>query len=617
LALAATREFKMVVKGGGIAMLLGFVALVSCRTTSPKTALTAQDQAAGAKRCRAYVAPTLQTVFARTHDAFRNIVLGDDSAPRCLDADNAQPDPDYFRLVDTMLKAANCRVERISVSETAAAFDPPVLARAVDRWTCPSSEPADVAGQIAQKPSFNRLDNVIWVADVVAKDQGLRDGFEIIAWDRLNQVHAFYTAHRGAKGDADFVFSGTSFQMATDDETQQGFAGSHPCLLCHTNGVMVMKELENPWMNWTPQGQPEPKNTDALNKLGTLGDQRSFFVAKELEAAVRQSATAIADERAARAKAGPPASAMAIPDFSVGLPITRPATLRDLLKPLFCETEVNLLTTIPPLPDANAAPEDKVIVVPERLFVAKELSERFKFGIATVIDSDKWRALFAAKGVSTPARNLTHGEVPERAMLMPSRAIADIEVGRSLVKAQVLEPAVANAAMMVDFQNSIFSRPRCSLAALVPATDLGELRSAAGFDAAKVTKLLRDAMGAAGTAPAKEFLANLDATSDQQKAAYRVFTKACQNTDNPKRITAPENLGDLFNLIQARNRIILANRSADPLFRHLNNFAMETGLRVHQGFPDGLKLVANRFDGPTEVRLDRTTCGIERPALAQ
>jgi hypothetical protein len=605
------------------AALAAMAAIPACKTmeSDGDSGALADSTTPAGTRCRPFVAPELQAAFAASHDAFKELILGDATTPRCLPANN--PRPDTFTFLEKLLTDAQCSVNRIYVSETAIARDKPVSGRIVDRWTCNVQDPPEIVPQLANVPRISELDHIIWIADVVA--DGSRqpsDGFEIIAWDRLNQVHTFYTAHRGPLGNADFAFSGTSFQMAPMQVAARGYAPSHPCLRCHPNGAMNMKELVNPWMNWTPQGRPQSKDEAGVRAMAKFGAERQLFPASDLEFAVRASATAVANERVRRVKAGPPDSLFDI--LSTGA--KKELTLRDLLRPLFCETEINLAMNSRDMPlptDINQA-----LPILPALMASQDLVDIMGKGISVSTNAAAWRKVFEARRPRVPARSdLAPGQVPERTMLMPMRAATDTAWVKALADGGILEENVAAAALMVDFQNSMFSAPRCGLAALVPDAGMDAFRTAPGqVDAQKITQALKDAMTAAGTAPAKQLVENLGKSVDDMAERYLAYADRCKDKNNAKRIAAPENAGDLYDLIESRNRLIAAAEKAPEPFRspivrggqrltaqnlvHAENYAIERALEVQNIFPDA--------GGPPSqgsralaLRLSEETCGLE------
>jgi hypothetical protein len=568
----------------------GALALASCQTTSDArnggaTAKgdepAAGDQPPGEQappsgdrgtRCKAFVDATVARAFAATDDAFKAIVI--DGAGGC------ETTPDRFHGLDAMLKDAGCTVNRITVSEEAA-FKPPrgILIRAIDHWVCPASPTAVPGGpkRTVMVSSFGPI----------------KDTMEIIAFDQVTQTESYYTSHRGASRQADFVYDGNSFVMVPRAVMrplqQQGLAAApHPCTSCHTNGTLVMKELVSPWMSWNPGGTPPARDVAALFAAIDIGGlDRQRLKAPAFETIVEEVGVAVQAERLRRIRAGVPFALP--PDGGEGS--ERPYTLRDVMKPLFCETEVNLGTP-------GAPPEDDLFPLDPEVFVSADLRELLGASMVVEIDAGQWRKHFEDNGIGVPVAP-ADSDLRFSAMIVPKRSHNDVDWVRALIAQGVIERGVATAGLMVDFMNPVFSPRRCRLARVVPETPMSALA-----DAAAVTAALKAAMAASTEPGAKEFLDNLGVSDDDFFARIEAAQAKCDAGGISR------NAGHAYQLLRGRYQAMLNGGAFDDgLFAHAGRFAIEPPFATSI-FPEGLALAAGDATDAIGTTLDPATCDL-------
>jgi hypothetical protein len=538
-------------------LVLAMISALSCKTVGPQGGADGSEvQAANGKGCSVYVDPSMQKAFEQADDSFKAFVLGGKSCGRA----------NRFVGMEKMLVAAQCVPSRIRVSETAAFTADPEVVRAVDQWVCPDT----VDGKLVPNQGFAPLTGNIMVSSFALLD----DGFEIIAWDKKNQIHNFYTAHRGPNADKDFVFSGNSFKMTPN--APAGFAGSHPCTRCHTNGSLIMKELPPPWVNWSPGGLPKALDEEKVERSVRFKEspEKSVLAAPSLQALVENSGRLVAAQRVHRSL--DEKAKLSVPPDNVNEDAVQ---VRDLLRPLFCENEIQLVSG-----DRRGA------TIPGDLFISRTLRVLLKAQLDDLrVAMPAWIGFFA--NPQNPVITPVAGSMPGfggQPFLMPMRSIADVHVVEELIKQKVIEPKVAIAAQMIDFPNGIFSVKRCRLAQLLPPGGLAQLGTGP-----QLTKALQRAMQASKSPAATEFINNLSERPEAMLKRVTAYSNACAS--NPKAVV--NDIPGLYKLIRARNQAIVNGGDfAGGLFRHAGNFAIERNLGVHLIFPEGDKLAKGQFE---------------------
>lgn len=139
-------------------------------------------------------------------------------------------------------------------------------------------------------PHLNRTFRYIvsWANDqgqaeiFLAIPAGTRDGLtELIAWDSKKQSLNYYRR----EGTNTWTWRGDTQSAFDPDSRAKG------CFACHTNGNLLVKELERPWQNWhselagiSSEVVPESLRPDDIPEIKELFDERA--TAQELEAQI-------------------------------------------------------------------------------------------------------------------------------------------------------------------------------------------------------------------------------------------------------------------------------------------------------------------------------------------
>ncbi len=597
-----------------IAVLLSFQSLNFGCQSIKKSELT-QQKTKSESACIIYVPPSLQEQFAQSQDTLKKFVLRHGSADAsCVRSDNRYND------LRNMVSGRGCITSsRFVVSEeghyrAVEADGSPVLARFVDFTGCGNGQ--------------------LFISGVNKKI----DKFEIISSDPMGSTLHFYTQTSGPNGNADFSYHGSSFHQAPVAE-MNGTTASHPCTRCHVNGGLVMKELREPWANWHGPTQvqfrigvglafrdPEVIMTN-LNQ-GTMSEKEPFF-ASALESMVKANLIGINKENIRRIKAG---EAIHVPQEAEKA-IER--NLRQLLRPLFCETEINLVSKldsddllvpkdlylsrllmplkegrrgfgVPPVGGSGGEPGDGVGTPLlkltsddsfrlrssggpdegdlDKIRFTHEDKPYFEFKLLEPAFIEKYRDFLDSKGISTPAagdqrHSKFHG-------LIPSRSFVDDDFVSRLVSEGILEEKLALSILMVDFPNPVFSSSRCSLLERIPTTPLARFKKGEDIDAAAITEAVRSSM-AADKGAGQQLVNNLKSSNTQLATRVGNYLDKCREGSNVLKDSAT-----VYRLMRAKNQRLVANA---------DKFAIE-GFVIKM-FPEGDKLKALAYKSDLELGL--------------
>jgi hypothetical protein len=247
---------------------------------------------------------------------------------------------------------------------------------------------------------------------------------EVMAYDDKTGLFNFYVFTPTAAGKPGSV---TRFWRAKDGKVmKRSLVGgsttpSEPaphehnaCFRCHVNGAPLMNELSEPWTNWISPKKKLPTSTMA-GTTKQLVDQASL--ADQLEGIIRAGVSEYINGE--HPKDG------WVNRTRDGL---LPGGSPELVKPLFCQTELNYLSA------------DTTLGVPLQVFFDPSVA--------------------VAAGITTP--DAPAGKAPTP-FLFPIRAARDEVVERVLIKRDYLTDGMAVAIRLIDDENDIFSTKRCGL----------------------------------------------------------------------------------------------------------------------------------------------------------
>jgi hypothetical protein len=186
------------------------------------------------------------------------------------------------------------------------------------------------------------------------------------------------------------------------------------CFRCHVNGAPLMTELQEPWTNWiSPKKQlPTAAMAGVTKELVTQAS-----LADQLESIIRSATETYVN--------GLHAGKGWVNRTRDGLLAGGTA---ELLEPLFCQTELNYVSS------------DTTLGLPLQLFFDPSVA--------------------AAAGLTLP--DPRPGAAPEP-FLLPVRAVRDEITERVLIKRDYLTDGMAVAIRLLDDENDVFSSERCGV----------------------------------------------------------------------------------------------------------------------------------------------------------
>ncbi|MGE0174666.1 MAG: hypothetical protein AB7T49_17875 [Oligoflexales bacterium] len=264
------------------------------------------------------------------------------------------------------------------------------------------------------------------------------------------------------------------------------FSPNNECRKCHVMGGMVMKELTVPWRNWSSENPLSGQPSSNLQHLGVdmNGEKLRAFDPAIMESLVRSSASMVAMAR----KRG----------LSEGNVLFSNETLRDVLKPLFCTVEINLLTQKAgqgPGPEDFNPTDFTVSALYLDSLALQGMTGDLRF--AKTPPTEKIKEFFTANNIkSDNFFQVVPGEGGTQAMTLMSYGVPMGPQDRALIEMKLFA-----AGKSFDYPNPIFSKRRCDLWKYIPSTPMTELKTPED-----ITKQVVHSLTKAGTSDAKEFI---------------------------------------------------------------------------------------------------------------
>lgn len=338
------------------------------------------------------------------------------------------------------------------------------------------------------------------VTSVFGNDQGqLGDDVEVIAFDRDKKEFNYYEAGR----------SGVTF-FGSSTDIMGGTAGR--CAGCHTGGGLIMKETRNPWIHWESGAVTPGADKLVADNAALLGRKSG---GASMETVVVQSHRPWMETR-------------------VRLMTDRDGqfTPEDMLRPLFCTTEINTDTaglsagSAPDHLPENALADCRLYGSCSSTHTGENAGPRFS--------ADAYKAAAAAVGqrVTGTGKDDT---IFGFAFAEPS--VGEIEYVQQLVKGGMLDEDIVTDILAVELTKPVFSDLRCRI---LDEIDLGWDDIEAGppgedgrptVVAANVRAGLMKAIEEVGSPSpaAAQLLANLRAENNaaEHKAAADAYINAC------------------------------------------------------------------------------------------
>lgn len=277
-----------------------------------------------------------------------------------------------------------------------------------------------------QEPS---LDNLLIEAIAWDYEKGLYNFYELIGQGQSSQW--FY------RGDSNDALKDNRYLFLDPPAGEKKFGNIMRCSACHLSGGPIMKELEDPHNDWWTETRPlsfapnRPSST--LSKhLSRLMEPAEFSVSiKEGMAALESS------QNYQRAKAA--------------------RSLQEQLRPLFCTTEINIVSASTPLSSTKTW-----LHLPSAYFISPWLGT-----FEAVVAKSFYEANLINYRMRFPETNLKDAD---HAWLSLVKGHSDHLAIRSLIEQGVIDETWVKAILSIDIKNPTISALRCQLLKLVPET---------------------------------------------------------------------------------------------------------------------------------------------------
>jgi hypothetical protein len=229
----------------------------------------------------------------------------------------------------------------------------------------------------------------------------------------------------------------------------QSATAGQGCFTCHRNGGLNMKELTAPWNNWSstqaainPANVPAAVTQDPLfQNLSGAPQLQSSFQSAMFQ--VRQSWVAASIQNGTVTNVG------------------------SLLTPLFVNTTINLAAS-----QTLSASSSSVAALPSDFFLANSTLSTV-LGIsyqipALSLDRASYNNVLATNQFELVNTDMTPPEYSQPgatyfSFFVPVQAYEDVKAIQQLVQQNVISTKLGTAALMVDFQNPVFSQVRQKL----------------------------------------------------------------------------------------------------------------------------------------------------------
>jgi hypothetical protein len=330
---------------------------------------------------------------------------------------------------------------------------------------------------------------------------------ELIAWDKIKNLFNFYELIGTGTG-AQWFYRGDSEDILADNAllylNPQGpkFGTTLRCSACHSSGGPIMKEMAAPHNDWWTTSRPLHFAPNSVSS------EVSAWVAKLGDAS----------DLSQSVKAGIHLLEQSAPYQKAKQRFSLQATLR----PLFCETEINLESDTVPLDQASNS-----VQIPSALIVNPLLATG-----SIRISSSVYRQFLELANMQFPE---TDQRDADHAWLVPVKGYSDLTAIQSLVEKGIVTEEFVADVLAVDFENPLFSSKRCGLVQLIPLEGLGafpeRLKSSTMPGANELYENLTDPLRTRSfhLKRAQEFLAQAQQDLNTFEGQRRLFKKLIQN----------------------------------------------------------------------------------------
>lgn len=312
------------------------------------------------------------------------------------------------------------------VSERAQLLQKPDVVRAV------------VGRQCGRRLSYEML---FALPSIDADDPKLpQTGLQVMSLDRAAGVFNFYALEGEGEG-AEWVFHGNSFDQI-DPQTRTTSA----CASCHSDGGLVMREIDAPWVHWESSNVRTIGAGIVVDRFSELGTRST---GAELSGVVR-AGNAHWNRTRIAAFADPSRT-----DLHGG-------STRPLLEPLLCATSFNLQSAGVPSEIGAALP---VRDIPSSFFV----DPLQQVTTAVSIDPDVYSA--ALIEVGSRIEGLVGPRDTFFGFTFVERSASDVAYVQTLLELGIVDQEFVLDVLSVDFTEPVYSESRCALLEYAPSFD--------------------------------------------------------------------------------------------------------------------------------------------------
>lgn len=267
---------------------------------------------------------------------------------------------------------------------------------------------------------------------------------ELMAWDYEKKYFNFYELiGQGSnrppqwfyRGDTHDAYLDNHFLKRQPNPTQKKFGKRMRCSACHVSGGPIMKELKKPHNDWWTTQRPlyfKPNNPSyEVQDLIT-----GIIDAQEFSKIVKMGMEKLKKSPAVKK-------------------IQSQLSFQEKLRPLFCTTEVNLVSA-----DHSIAGPLIKFMPPSSYWVNPMLAKK-----DVQINKKNYLFLLKKNGISFPETNHLDADHP---WLAPVKGEVNQQMIMSLIDSQQINREFALDVLAIDFQNPLFSIQRCELLSLLP-----------------------------------------------------------------------------------------------------------------------------------------------------
>ncbi|MCK6597732.1 MAG: hypothetical protein L6Q37_05160 [Bdellovibrionaceae bacterium] len=367
-------------------------------------------------------------------------------------------------------------------------------------------------------------------------DQGLM--IEAIAWDLTKRVYNFYeligqgtTAQWFYRGDSsDIIYDNQMLHLQPQGMPPQ-FGQRLRCSGCHSSGGPIMKELQAPHNDWWTI-----KRNLSLNQFKLSPEVQSQLVnlksAEELSAKVNIGIETL--------------------EQSPTIQNTLRKNLKLLLKPLFCESEINLESASMPLDVSNK------IKVPTTSMLNPLLGK-----IDFTLTKQNYLNLLNQYHIRFPESNDRDADHP---WLTPVKSRRELIAIKNLIQQGVINQYFAVSVLSIDFKTPLFSEKRCSLLKLIPSKPAGLFET---WKDEFINELQRSK-----TETSLELMSKLSVSNEPNSLTFINIQSYIQSLQkNSNQINTADNL--FRNLLVKRKEVFTSDISKNP-----KGQILEPGFRV-------------------------------------